>query len=49
MMTQEEQYNLLLREVAELIKSKNDEISLLRWQVADLEAKLRAAEESKHE
>lgn len=49
MMTQEEQYNLLLREVAELIKSKNDEISLLRWQVADLEAKLRAVEESKHE
>ena len=48
-MTQEEQYNLLLREVAELIKTKNDEISLLRWQVADLEAKLRAAEESQHE
>ena len=48
-MTQEEQYNLLLREVAELIKSKNDEISLLRWQVADLEVKLRAAEESQHE
>lgn len=48
-MTQEEQYNLLLREVAELIKSKNDEISLLRWQVADLEAKLRAEEESQHE
>lgn len=48
-MTQEEQYNLLLREVAELIKSKNDEISLLRWQVADLESKLKAAEESQHE
>ena len=48
-MTQEEQYNILLREVAELIKSKNDEISLLRWQVTDLESKLRAAEESNHE
>lgn len=48
-MTQEEQYNILLREVAELIKSKNDEISLLRLQVADLESKLKAAEESQHE
>lgn len=48
-MTQEEQYKLLLSEVAELIKSKNDEISMLRWQVAALEAKLRAAEESNHE
>ena len=45
-MTQNEQYELLLREIADMIKSKNDEISVLRWQVANLEAKLKEAEDT---
>lgn len=45
-MTQNEQYELLLREIADMIKEKNDEISVLRWQVANLEAKLKEAEGS---
>ena len=38
-MTQNEQYDLLLREIADILKAKNDEISVLRWQIASLEAK----------
>ena len=46
-MTQaEERYNTLLQEVAALIQSKNDEISLLKWKVESLEAKLKEAEEA---
>lgn len=43
-MTKEEQYRVFANELAHLIKSKNNEISLLRWRVADLEAKLKEAE-----
>ena len=45
-MTQNEQYELLLREIADMIKAKNDEISVLRWQVVNLEAKLKEAEDT---
>lgn len=43
-MTRQEQYDLLVNELAELIKAKNDKIQLLSWQVADLTARLEAAE-----
>ena len=40
----EQKYNLLLQELAGLLKSKNDEIMLLKWEVADLKEKLEEAE-----
>lgn len=43
-MTKQDQFELLMNELAQLIKSKNDEIMLLRWKVADLESKLKEAE-----
>lgn len=43
-MTKQDQFDLLMKELAQLLKSKNDEIQLLRWKVADLEAKLKEAE-----
>ena len=46
-MTQNEQYDILLREIADIIKAKNDEISIMRWRIADLEAKLKEAEDTK--
>ena len=44
-MTQDEQYDRLLREIADILKAKNDEISVLRWQMASLEAKIKEAED----
>ena len=44
-MTQNEQYELLLREIADIIKAKNDEISVLRWRIASLEAQIKEAED----
>lgn len=46
-MTRQEQFDLLANEFAELIKAKNDKIQLLNWQVADLTARLEAAEAGK--
>ena len=43
-MTKQDQFDLLVNELAELIKAKNEKIQLLSWQVADLTAKLEAAE-----
>lgn len=43
-MNEAEKYNELMKALGEFIKVKNDEISLLKWKVADLEAKLKAAE-----
>ena len=39
-----ETYKILMNELAELLKSKNNEIRLLKWQVEDLKAKLEIAE-----
>lgn len=47
-MNETEKYNVLLQELAESIRSKNNEIAILRWKVADLEAKLKQAEEHAH-
>ncbi len=38
-----ETYEILLKELAELLKSKNDEIRLLKWQVENLKAKIENA------
>ncbi len=38
-----ETYEILLNELAELLKSKNNEIRLLKWQVEDLKAKIENA------
>lgn len=42
----EKKYNVLMQELATLLQKKNDEISMLKWRVADLEAKLKEAENS---
>lgn len=42
-MTRAEKYNLLLEEIAEIIKSKNNTILLQKSRIEDLEAKLQAA------
>lgn len=46
-MTEKEKYDLLLKELATVIGAKNDEIALLKWQVFNLEAKLKEAEGDK--
>lgn len=43
-MTERERYDIILQELAEVINSKNGEISILRWQVSNLEAKLKELE-----
>lgn len=48
-MTEKERYDTLLQELAEILRSKNDEISLLRWQVSTLEGKLKDAEEEEND
>ena len=49
-MTEQEKYNLLLQELAVVISAKNSEIDLLKWQIFNLDTKLREAEEAeKHE
>lgn len=42
----EKKYNVLMQELADLLKSKNDEIAYLRYLVSDLEEKLKEAEKS---
>lgn len=48
-MTEKERYDTILQELAEVLRSKNDEISLLRWQVSTLEEKLKDAEEEEND
>lgn len=49
-MTEKEKYDLLLQELAVVISAKNSEIDLLKWQIFNLETKLKEAEEAgKHE
>lgn len=43
-MTEEQKYNELLKELATLIKAKNDTIEVQKWQIADLTAKLEEKE-----
>ena len=44
-MTERERYDIILQELAEVINSKDGEISILRWHVSNLEAKLKELEE----
>lgn len=48
-MTEKEQYNLLLCELANLVKEKNDLISLQRFQIQQLEERLMEAEKGAQE
>lgn len=48
-MTEKERYDTILQELAEVLRSKNVEISLLRWQVSTLEEKLKDVEELKND
>lgn len=43
-MTDEQKYNELLKELAQLIKSKNDTILCQKYQIESLKEKLSAAE-----
>lgn len=43
-MTEKDRYDVIMQELAEAIRNKNDEISILRWQVTNLEAKLKELE-----
>lgn len=45
-MTNEEKYNELLKELAELIKSKNDKIAFQSYVIDDLQNKLADAEKT---
>lgn len=42
-MTNEQKYTELLKEIGEIIKSKNDTIALQKWQLSTLEEKLAEA------
>lgn len=44
-MTSEQKYLALLQEVGELLTAKNNDISIKRYQIADLQAQLAAATE----
>ena len=43
-MTNEQKYTELLKELASIIKHKNDTIALQAWQISDLKSKLESAE-----
>lgn len=43
-MNEEEKYNELLKALGEAFRAKNNEISMLKWKVANLEAELKEAE-----
>lgn len=43
-MTEKERYDTIIKAFAELIKERDDKISILRWQVETLEAKLKELE-----
>lgn len=43
-MTDEQKYNAVLKELGELLQSKNTTISCQKWQIDELKEKLAAAE-----
>ena len=43
-MTDEQRYSAVLKELGEALQSKNTTISCLRWQIDELKEKLKAAE-----
>lgn len=43
-MTEKEKYDILLGELAEKLKEKNDTISLQNWEIESLKKKLKEAE-----
>lgn len=46
-MTDEQKYSAVLKELGELLQSKNTTISIQRWQIDELKEKLAAAEEER--
>ena len=48
-MTEKERYDTILQELAEVLRSKNVEISLLRWQVSTLKGKVKDVDELKND
>lgn len=48
-MTDEQKYSAVLKELGELLQSKNTTISVQRWQIDELKAKLEAAEKERDE
>lgn len=48
-MTDKEKYDVLLAEIGALLAGKNTEIAILKYRVADLENKLKAAESAEHD
>lgn len=45
-MTDEQKYNAVLKELGEVLQSKNTTISCQQWQIDELKAKLEAAEKA---
>ena len=43
-MTEKERYDLIIQELAEIIRQKNDQIYMQKYQISALEDKLKAAE-----
>lgn len=48
-MTDEQKYNAVLKELGELLQSKNTTISCQRWEIDELKEKLAAAEAERDE
>lgn len=48
-MTDEQKYNAVLKELGELLQSKNTTISCMRWEIDELKEKLAAAEKERAE
>lgn len=46
-MTDEQKYNAVLKELGEVLQSKNTTISCQQWQIDELKAKLEAAEKER--
>ena len=44
MMTEKERYDLIIQELAEIIRQKNDQIYMQKYQISALEDKIKAAE-----
>lgn len=46
-MTSKERYNLIIEELADVIKQKNETIAIQSWQIQDLNCRLEEAENYK--
>ena len=46
-MTDEQRYSAVLKELGEVLQNKNTTISCQRWEIEELQAKLAAAEEER--